>query len=179
MNIPDIDIEIVKDYGNRISVHEETILLRAGETAKSAFFILSGGIRLFFYTEQGEVTLEFFFDNSVVSSFSSFKQKKPSNYWLETIEDSELIEIPQENVAKIFAYLPKLRSLYTEGLEDRLSDYISRLNTLLSLEAKDRYDDLVKKRPDIIQRVKQKYIASYIGIKPESLSRIRSNRSVN
>ena len=179
MNIPDLDFEKIKKYGKSLSVEEETILLRGDEKAKEAYYIVSGGIRLFFYTDDSEVTLEFFFENSIVSSFSSFREGVPSAYWLETIEKSELVAIPKAGINQLLTDFPDLSSLYIAGLEDRLSSYIKRLNTLLSHDAKERYNLLVRERPDIIQRVRQKYIASYIGIKPESLSRIRSSRNLN
>jgi len=179
VNIPNLNFESIGTYGTPITVEAETILLRGDEMAKEAYYIVSGGIRLFFYTEDSEVTLEFFFENTVVSSFSSFKEGTPSVYWLETIEKSELIAIPKTGINQLLTDIPDLTSLYITGLEDRLSSYIKRLNTLLSLDAKERYNQLAQERPDIIQRVQQKYVASYIGIKPESLSRIRSSRNLN
>jgi len=177
MVIPDIDLNLLRKYGRQITVEDETILLRQGEQSINAYYIISGAIRLFFYTEDAEVTIEFFFENSVVSSFASFQTGSVSNYWLETIEPSELLVIPKENIAHLYREIPSLKNLYVKGLEHRLSDYIQRLQTLLSLDAREKYNELVEKRPDVVQRVKQKYIASYIGIKPESLSRIRSNRT--
>ncbi len=175
MNIPNLDFEKIRKYGKPLSVDAETILLRGDEKAKDAYYIVSGGIRLFFYTEDSEVTLVFFFENTIVSSFSSFREGTPSVYWLETIEKSELIAIPRTGISQLLQDFPDLTALYITGLEDRLSSYIKRLNTLLAMDAKKRYRQLVLERPDIIQRVQQKYIASYIGIKPESLSRIRSS----
>ncbi len=174
MIIPEINKSVVQEFGEMISVDEGCVLLQEGNVAKSTYFVLTGGIRLYFYTDIDQVTLEFFLENSFVSSFSSFLNNKPSTYWLETIEKSELYVIPKDNLQKLYSKSPDLKDQYMKGLEQRLSDYIMRLQTLLSLNAKDRYAELVKTRPDIIQRVKQKYIASYIGIKPESLSRLRS-----
>ena len=176
MVIPGIDLNIVKEFGRQRSIQEETILLKEGEKAASAYFVISGGVRLFFYTEKSEVTLEFFFENSFVSSFSSFTKGAPSNYWLETIEPSELLDFSKDNIKRMSHRLPNLQSQYGEALENRLSEYIQRLHTFLSLNAQERYEELVTSRPDLLLRVKQKYLASYIGIAPESLSRIRSNR---
>jgi len=176
MLIPNIDIDLLRKYSRQISVDEGTILLKQGEAASKAYFILSGGIRLFFYTEDSEVTIDFFFENSFVSSFSSFQTGNNSSFWLETVESSELLVIPKENIETIYREAPNLKELYLHGLEFRLVDYIHRLQVILSLDAKKKYEDLVRTRPDVVQRVKQKYIASYIGIKPESLSRLRSSR---
>jgi len=179
MVIPEINLDLLKSYGKFSEVNEETILLRGGDKADNAYFIMTGGIRLFFYTDNGEVTLEFFFENSFVSSFSSFSNGKESTFWLETIEDSSLLILPKDKIQQIYKQFPELLNLYTKGLEKRLADYIQRLQTLLSLDAKKRYEELVSNRPEVVLRVKQKYIASYIGVKPESLSRIRARRVTN
>lgn len=176
MVINDINLNALEGFGKRISLDEGTLLLREGDFAKNVYFIIAGAARLFFLTEDGsEVTLEFFFEKSFVASFSSFNSELPSNYCLETIEKSEFLKISKENIGRVYLEYPELHTLYLSGLEKRLSDYIGRLRTLLSLDAKNKYLELMKKRPDVVQRVKQKYIASYLGIKPESLSRIRSN----
>jgi len=179
MFIPEINLDIISEHVRSLSVEEGTVLLREGEKAQNAYFIKTGGIRLYFYTETADITLEFFFENSFVSSFSSFRDGKTSSFWLETIEDSDLLILPKDEIIKIYRKEPELQFAYTKALEKRLSEYILRSQMLLSLDAKERYEDLVKNRPDVIQRVKQKYIASYIGIKPESLSRLRASRYSN
>lgn len=166
------------DRGGTVKVCEEgDFLLREGEVSTSAFYVASVALRLFFPSGDSEVTLEFFFEGAVVTSLASFKTGLPSEYALQAIEPGRIVEVPKASVESFLAAHPAFGLELIGNLEDRLIGYIDRLRSFLALTAEERYGDLVLQQPALLQRVKQKYLASYLGIQPESLSRIRHSRS--
>lgn len=156
---------------------EGQYLLSEGEVSSSAFSIAAGALRLYFLSGDSEVTLEFFFEHSVVASVASFRNGLPSEFFIQAIEPTRVLVIPRQSLEDFGRSNPSFYPELIGDLEDRLICYVNRLRSFLSLTAEERYEELALGHPEILQRVKQKYIASYLGITPESLSRIRTNRS--
>lgn len=160
----------------KIQVFEEgDFLLQKNEISNHAFFVNSGCVRMFYIIDDIDYTLEFFFENSIVSSIDSFMNSSPSKYSIQAIEHSEIIKIHKNSLESLKNNI-HMQSALIQNLENRIVYYVERTHTILSLTSAERYEYLVKNSPEILARVKQKYIASYIGIKPESLSRIRRLR---
>ena len=159
-----------------IEVKPKTVLLEEGKIADKIFFIHKGCLRLFFHNEGADITFQFFFENDLVASFSSFYYCQPSSFSLESIENSELSIIGRDDFFKLVEMNPSVRKLYEKTLIERFHTYQQLFLNHIKYTPKQRYDMLLKERPDIIQRVPQHYIASYLGITPVSLSRIRNRR---
>jgi len=177
MTIFELNESLLESLGKLRNCKEGEYLLQEGEVATSAFYILSGALRLFFDSGEAEITLEFFFERSMVASIASFTKGVQSEFSVQTIEASSIIEIPRQNLEKYLTSAPEVETELRNTLEARIIYYVNRLRSFLSLTAEERYEELVNKFPQIIHRVKQKYIASFIGIRPESLSRIRKERT--
>ena len=160
----------------RIKVKPKTVLLEEGQIADKIFFIHSGCLRLFFHNEGSDITFQFFFENDLVASFSSFYYRQPSSFSLESIENAELSIIGRDDFFKLVEMEPSVKKLYEKTLIERFHTYQQLFLNHIKYTPKQRYDMLLEERPDIIQRVPQHYIASYLGITPVSLSRIRSRR---
>ncbi|WP_163410941.1 Crp/Fnr family transcriptional regulator [Flavobacterium ajazii] len=164
-------------YFNRIEVPAKTTLLEEGEISKKLFIIEKGCIRVWFNNNGKDLTTQFFFENQSVASIESFIKKHPSPVFIETIEPSVLwwihksdIDVILEEIKKI----PELRDQLINRLFQRTFDYIHHFVSFIKDSPAQRYLNLTEENPQIIQRVPQHYIASYLGISTVHLSRIKS-----
>jgi CRP-like cAMP-binding protein len=164
-------------YYHRIEVPARTILLREGEISGKAYFIEKGCIRAWLNSKGRDITFQFFVEDQSVSSAESFKKRVPSIFTIETIEPCVLHWISKANMDKIMQEImqvPKLRDQMTDVMFDRQWHYANHFISFIKYTPRERYMALVKERPELVLRVPQQYIASYLGITPVSLSRIRS-----
>ncbi|WP_308760733.1 Crp/Fnr family transcriptional regulator [uncultured Bacteroides sp.] len=165
---------LIKD--DNLSIPPKTILLEEGKIADKLYLIRKGCLRLFFYNEGKDITFQFFFEGDFVASFDSLYKRKPSLFSLESIEPTEVSVIKRDVLYNFIEQMPSLRQVYEEKLIDRFRVYQQLFLSRIKDTPQQRYEELLKKYPNIIQRVPQHYIASYLGITPVSLSRIRNRR---
>ena len=159
-----------------LSIPSKTMLLEEGKIADKLYFIRKGCLRLFFYTEGKAITFQFFFEGDFVASFDSLYKGTPSLFSLESIEPSEVMFIKKEDFYNEIENNSSLRKVYEEKIIERFSFYQHLFLSRIKNTPQQRYEELLKEYPNIIQRVPQHYIASYLGITPVSLSRIRNRR---
>ena len=159
-----------------LPVPSKTLLLEEGKVANKLFFIRKGCLRLFFCHEGKDITFQFFFEGDVVASFDSLYKRKPSLFSLESIEPAEVLAVKRAEFYHLVGQSPSLRQKYEEKLIDRFHAYQQLFLSRIKNTPQQRYEELLKEYPDIIRRVPQHYIASYLGITPVSLSRIRNRR---
>ncbi len=164
-------------YYHRMEVPAKTILLREGEVSKRAFLIEKGCLRVWFNNKGKDVTFQFFFEDNIVSSGESFSKGIPSYYSIETIEPSILHWIHKDDLTTIMKdinEIPEMKDNMLNAMFERQFHYMRLFISLIRDTPEERYLNLMKENPDIIQRVPQHYIATYLGITPVSLSRIRN-----
>lgn len=166
-----IESQIKSEY---LSVPSKAILLEEGKVAEKLYLIRKGCLRLFFYNEGKDITFQFFFEGDFVASFDSLYKRSPSLFYLESIEPTELTAIRREDFYNLINNNLSFRQLYEEKLIDRFHAYQQLFLSRIKNTPQRRYEELLKEYPNIIQRVPQYYIASYLGITPVSLSRIRN-----
>lgn len=165
------------NYFNRIEIPAKTNLLEEGEISKKLFIIEKGCIRVWFNNNGKDLTTQFFFENQSVASIESFMKKFPSQAAVETIESSVLWWISKNDLDKILEEIkeiPELRDRLIDMLFQRTFDYMKYFVSFIKDSPTQRYLNLIKERPQIIQRVPQHYIASYLGVTTVHLSRIKS-----
>ena len=158
------------------NVKKGTILLNEGEISKEGYFILKGCIRQYSIVDGEEKTTNFFTEEQWVLSRKSYTQKIPADHYFSCVEDCILVIGNIEKETKFYkkiSTLPNLQSLSRVIMEKDIGEYQEVLTTYITDTPEQRYIKLLKTRPGLIQRVPQHQIASYIGVKPESLSRIR------
>lgn len=156
------------------SIPAKTILLREGMIASRMYFVKQGCLRIWFNKDGKDITFQFFFEGQAVSSIESFISKKPSLFTIESIEASKIISISKEDFDLIQNEYPELKEGFFNILLQRLSNYAQLFLSRIKDSPQERYELLLKEHPEIIQRIPQHYIASYLGITPVSLSRIRN-----
>lgn len=166
----------LKGYLKQIDVPSKTTLLAEGEIAKTMFYIEKGCLRTWVNSDGKDITTQFFFEGDSVSSFDSFRTNTPSLYSLESIEPCVLQTMPLKYLMKIVQEQPDLKKEFEEQLVIRLFQIQQLFYSFLKNNPQQRYEELLMKYPQIVQRVPQHYIASYLGVTPVSLSRIRNRR---
>lgn len=161
----------------RMEVPAKTILLHEGNIAAKLFFIEKGCIRVWYNKQGKDITTQFFFENNMVSSIVSFKNNMPSLVNIETIEPSIVWFINKPDLEQIvneILEVPHLRELYINGIFERTFNYMQYSFSFIKDTPLERYENLLKEKPYLVQRVPQHYIASYLGISKVHLSRIKN-----
>lgn len=160
-----------------MKVSARTVLLKEGDISKKMFVIETGCARVWFNNDGKDVTYQFFFENNMVASIESFRKGYPSPVTIETIEPCVLWYIHKKDADRILAEvseLPVFREMIIDTVFERTFDYMKHFFSFIKDTPRQRYLNLVKEKPQIVQRVPQHYIASYLGVSTVHLSRIKS-----
>ncbi|EQA43599.1 cyclic nucleotide-binding domain protein [Leptospira broomii serovar Hurstbridge str. 5399] len=150
------------------------LLLRQGEIAKYVYFLDQGCLRLGFNDNDREITFQFFFECQAITSMESFKSYSPSPFFLESIEPSRLFALGRDDALMLYNKHEEFKDYLIEFLFSRVTNYIRLFLSRIKDTPEERYLDLIRNHPEIVNRIPQHYIASYLGITPVSLSRIRN-----
>lgn len=154
----------------------KTILLQEGEISTQFYFIKEGCLRTWFNKDGKDITFQFFFERQGVASIDSLLNNKPSIFTIESIEPSIIITLSKNNFEQLLQLYPELKDGFHEILFQRFRNYALLFLSRIKDTPRERYEDLIINHPEIIKRVPQHYIASYLGITPTSLSRIRNRK---
>ena len=150
-----------------------TIILKAGQLALNTYFILDGCVREFVAPDDEEKTTNFFTEEQWIISPNNLSTNERSIHNWVCVEDTTVVVGNEEAAQKLFNQFPKIETISRSIMEAAFIEQKKALTTFMTDTPEQRYLKLLKERPSLVQRVPQYYLASYIGIKPESLSRIR------
>lgn len=157
-----------------LMIQKGDFLLKEGQRSSRSYFVENGLLRQFYMDGKGkEYILQFAPENWFVSNRESEYLDKPSSYFIEAIEDSAVLVIEKELIRKLSKNNPDFLEFNTQLLHKHIASLQKRVTQLQSHSARERYLDFIKTYPDVLLRVPQTYVASYLGITPESLSRVR------
>ncbi len=165
------------EFQKRIDVPAKTVLLKEGTVSGNYIFLEKGCIRAYINNNGVEKTVQFFFENEGLASLESFLENTPSLLTVETIESSIVYLLPKKFVNKLMADLgsePGFVNMIIKMMAERQIHYMNEFVSFIRDTPEQRYLNLLHKKPHIIQRVPQHYIASYLGISRVHLSRIKS-----
>lgn len=160
-----------------MEVPAKVLLLQEGEISCNVYYLEKGMARAWYNNDGKDVTFQFFLENTMFSSLESFKKGLPSMVSFETIEPCILYKINRSDVEAFLEEVyenPELRNIFMDALFERIFDYMKHFFSFIKDTPQQRYLNLVKQKPEIIKRVPQHYIASYLGITTVHLSRIKS-----
>ena len=155
------------------SVKKGTILLKEGQRSKESYFVLSGCVRTYYIIDGEEKTTAFYTEMEAVTPHCVIS-KTPSEYYVSCVEDSIITVSNADMELEINAKFPKFETMCRILSEERLAQQQIDFDKFKTSSPEQRYLDLLTSRPDLIQRVPQHQLASFLGVKPQSLSRLRA-----
>ncbi len=156
------------------TVKKKTLLYAEGQHSNKLSILLDGHLRGYIVDKDGdEITTNFYFAPTVLADYESFSTKQPSNLNIHALVDCELLECNFTDLEKLANSNLQVCIFVRELLGHLFRFQLNRQTSFILKNNEERYLDLLKERPKVIQNMPQHYIASYLGIKPQSLSRIR------
>jgi len=170
--LSEAEIEQIFEMIKIRSYKKNKVLLREGQTGQTCYFVLQGCIRQYYLMDGVEKTTNFFTEGMPITSTFVF-DNKGSMFFLVCSEDSILVEGNQAEEHLFFEQMPRMETLNRMGVEMELQKNQEAFAQFIMLGPEERYLNLLNNRPDLLDRVPQYQLASYLGITPESLSRIR------
>ncbi|MFD0769690.1 Crp/Fnr family transcriptional regulator [Bacillus sp. CGMCC 1.60114] len=151
-----------------------TMLLRQGDVPTTCYFVLKGCVRQYSIDETGkEVTSNFYTEEQAIANFNHHKQDKASTYSLTCVEDCILVVGDLDTEKDMYNKYTQLETMTRKMIEEKLGDMQDEMAAFIASTPEERYKTLLQKRPQLVDRVPQHQLASYLGITPESLSRIK------
>lgn len=167
-------IPALQGQAKRRECPRRSVLLRQGDVSAHAFVVETGCLRLWHIGEDGtDTTVQFFLEGEVVSSFESFLHGQPSRFGIEAVVPTDVWEVSRAVFSDLSAQSPAFRDQMFEMIVARLAVYQNLFLNRIMENPESRYRSLVEQNPKLFDTVPQHYIASYLGVTPVSLSRIR------
>jgi CRP-like cAMP-binding protein len=167
------EINAIIDNTDVESFSKGTVILEKGEVCTRCYFVLTGCIRQYQIVNGEEKTSAFFTEGQASVLYSSYLEGSQSEYYLSCVEDCTLIVGTREQEQKLQKQYPKLAHLVHTLMPQDYSKVQDRLSSMINNSPEERYLNLIKTQPELLARVPLNQLASYIGVTPESFSRIR------
>ncbi len=165
--------QILKAYDSKVFKKDQTIV-RAGQYVTKYYFIAKGGIRIVIDTPEKEVTAWLIFENNFFSDLESLRTGQVSKARIVALDETEILSIDAKMMHQFYTDFPEWQKFGRLIMEDAFLNVVESLISFQIMDAETRYLNMLKKS-DVINRVPLKQLASYLGITPNSLSRIRKN----
>jgi CRP-like cAMP-binding protein len=179
VNLPLADYAEYLSFTKIHSYKKGEHIIQAGEILKFNVFIAKGCVRTYFNSDDGkERTTRFAEEGQWTGDLESLRKQKPTQQNLQVLEDTDIVTLSRENweyVYKKFAWMVELHAAKQQKEAMYLTEHVG---TLLNDSPEENYARLLRERPTLVQRVPQYYLASYLGISPETLSRVRKKKSI-
>lgn len=173
LTLTSTDEQLIKQLFEPYQCPKATPLVESGKVASYMYFINTGFIRGYHYEDGNEITNHLGGPNSFITAYLSFSTKNPSDEVFETLTPSQLLRITKDNLDQLYRQSHNMALFGLFMADQYLVFNNQRSRDLITLSAEQRYLKLMQQTPTLLQHVPLQYIASYIGVKPESLSRIR------
>lgn len=171
--LSDEEAETMIDFYPVNTYKKGEALLQPGQIAQDSFLVLSGCIRKYCVVEGEEKTIDFYTEEQVAGEFESMSQKSPSKYYLVCLEESRIARINSKKEEEYYQKFPRFEELSRAQMEAMMGENLRAYSTFITSSPEQRYLELLENRPQLTQRIPQHLLASYLGVTPESLSRIK------
>lgn len=169
------ELNQIVHYFKPKSVKKNNVLLHEGSVCREFYYIHNGGIRTFFIDKNGqEKTRYIMLGNQIGTTLKSFISQKPSFEFIEALEVTELLVISYQDFYRLNKEIDNWKIFYQKILELAYIFQNRKIEALVTLTAKQRYEELLKENPVFIQRLNNKVLASYLDMREETLSRLKS-----
>lgn len=176
--ISETEIDIFQSYLKTKKIKKKEFLLKEGQTCKSRYFITKGCVRLFYIDNKGnEQIIHFAIDNWWITDYESLINETSSKLYIQATENTHFIELPQEKFYKLCRKLPQTERLFRKIMEKTYIAIQRRMEYMYSLSGEALFHTFISANPEFIQRVPQYMIASYLGMSPEFVSKIKAKNT--
>lgn len=165
--------KLIVDHSDVRAFPRGTVLLGEGQVATKCYLVLRGCVREFIYKDGEEKSTAFYTEGEPVTAFTSSSQGTPASRNLVCVEDCLLTVSDNALEEEMCRLIPRLESIIRQEVEKTTGLMQDELSRFITSSPEERYRDLMDTRPDLLRRIPQHQIASFIGVTPESLSRIR------
>jgi CRP-like cAMP-binding protein len=166
----------IRNLFKQEEIAAKTLLVKEGSISRKLYYIETGCVRVWFNNDGKEVTFQFIFEGQFVSSFESLLNNNPSWYSVETLEPVVAYSITADEFRHKMEQFPHVKEFYHHYILQRLLLYQKLFVSRIKDSPEKRYKQLLEQFPELIRRIPQHYIASYLGITSVSLSRIRNRK---
>lgn len=175
---PDFTGKLILSFENAAEqkvISKGQFLIKEGEVEKNLYFVTSGAIRVFYLSEYEEQTIRFGYEGSFINSLSSFIKGTPSEFYIQAIRKTTVKYISKEKLQALVNEDNESLKQYIQLLETLVTQQIDREIDLLITSPVERLNRVLQRSPNLFQHIPLKYIASYLRMTPETLSRIRNS----
>lgn len=173
--LTDDEFALIQSHFHYRKVRKHQYLIQEGDSVVYSYFVLSGLLKLSSVdANDKEHILHFAMEDWWVSDYQAYFTRSRATMSLDCLEDAEVLYISLDDDNKLFAALPKLEHFFWKKSQSGYIASQQRILSLLSTSAKERYEQLLKQYPSLVQRVNKTLIASYLGVSRETLSRLSS-----
>lgn len=169
--VPELDETDLVDFCSKWNMKKSLKRNELFTLAENIYFIKKGAVKVYTEIEERHVILDFGYKGLCIFDLPTFLGK-PSEYYFESIKDSELIGISKDDYHHFIKSNPLFGAFWYKGIEQLIVNFVEREVDLLTHSPKLKYERLLKRKPELFQHIPQKYIANYLGLSPETLSRL-------
>lgn len=160
------------------ALKKKEFLLEAGKHCHGNYFVVKGCMRLYFINSKlNEQILQFGIENWWITDQDSLMTGRPANCYIQAIEPSELLLLPEKNCTTLFAQVPRLETYFRIMMQKAYVAAQRRIGFIFNQTEEERYRGFISQFPGFVQRVPQYMLASYLGFTPQFLSRMRAKKS--
>lgn len=171
------DLQHILSKYQPLKLKKNEVLLGEGEPSRRMYFVVKGCLRVFFVKEDGtEVTRRIVFENAFSTTLVGFITREPSKEFTQAIEPTTILFINREEFYVLLDAIPEWEKFYRKYLEYAYVNNTNRLMSFITQDAGERYRLLLEEHPEIVQRLPNRIVASYLNISPETLSRLKSRK---
>jgi CRP-like cAMP-binding protein len=168
------DLKLILGRFERKIIKKKAEVLTASDTAHEIYLILKGCMRLFYIKDGVDISAYFFTEGMFAGAYDSFISRQPSRHYIQALDECEVLAINYNRFQAMYADFPAMNELIRKVIEERFID-LHRLFTSHILDSpEERYLNLLKYRPGLVNRIPQHQLATFLGVTPVSLSRIRN-----
>ncbi len=172
--VPEGQFDAFADLWELRTYKRNELIQSAGEVPRFSIFVGQGCVRQYLINDKGEESIVYFAEERhLIGDISAMRTKTPSNFYFQALEACELLTLSTENWQKAFAQFAWWTEAHITGYQKWAARMQQQLADQQTLTGEVRYQNLLKERPSLFQRLPQHFIASYLGLSPETLSRIR------
>ncbi|WP_299287757.1 Crp/Fnr family transcriptional regulator [uncultured Mucilaginibacter sp.] len=174
VSMPETDLELLDKITLAMQVKKGDYLLEQGQICKHVFFLKKGFFRMYYVDPKGnQINYRFTDAGNFLVDFQSFLTQKPSNYYWQAMQDAVVLAFKHDDVQTIYQQSRNWERFGRLMAEQVYQQMNARVEMMQFLTPEQRYENLLKTQPELFNKISQFHLSSYLGIKPESLSRIR------